>query len=63
MGRAEKTIDKKSYQKSSYCSDVPSETYPLSIPKLPEFTLRPSPFLVRDVIYGWHLTKNGWETC
>ena len=60
MGHTQKKrfIDKEIYQKSSYGSDVPSETYLLPLPQ-PETSriYLPPPPLAREVIYGWPLIK------
>ena len=60
VGHAQKKwfIDMEIYQKSSYGSDVPSETYPP--PPFPSSRniwnlLKPPPILARDVIHGWPL--------
>ena len=53
-----RSTDKKIYQKSSYDSDVPSETFPCLSPPFPKTSrtdLTPTPpfVLAKDVIYGW----------
>ena len=54
-------IDKEIYQKSSYGSDVPSETYPPPFPHSKTsrtyLTPLPTPAVGKDVIYGWPLTR------
>ena len=61
MGYTQKKrfTDKEIYQKSSYGSDVPIETYPppLPHPETSRIDLTPPTSLTRDVIYGWPLIR------